>query len=469
MTVSQKMSAAAEELKFAADLAIAARNDSRALDPKVISKTEKTGFDVALSRHGRNTIDVLQNLNDAALPHLTGSTEPGFMGWVIGGSHSTGVAADWLTSAWGQNGCLYECSPAAAMAEEAVSKWLLDLLDLPRESTVGFTTGATMATFTALASARLAVFEKAGHDFEDDGFCGAPPITVYVSDDIHVTNLAVLRYLGFGRKQIRQIPSLEDGTFDLDALSAAMDADCAEARIVIGQAGHIMSGAFDNFTSLSALCKMHHAWLHIDGAFGLWVRASVRLTTLAHNVHLADSWSVDGHKWLQIPYDSGFAIVRHAEYHRRAMTMRAGYLPEEAEIRNNSDYVPELSRRARGFAVWAVMQNLGALGISTMIERHCDAAHQLAGHLRKIEDVKLVNKVCLNQLAVTFSANESDCAEAMAERLNSTNRYFVRTAEWKGRTVLRFSITSWLTNPDHIRHLAAEIERAWIELRDTQG
>lgn len=465
MTFTQKVTTSSQELRFAAELAIEARESSQPLDPSVRDNAGSPGLKIPLPRRGRNAIDVLQDLNDAAVPQLTGSTKPGFMSWVIGGSQTAGVAADWMTSAWGQNACLYESSPAAALAEEAVSDWLLDILDLPQESTVGFATGATMASFTALTAARLSVFEKAGHDFEQNGFFEAPRLLVYVSEDVHITNLSVLRYLGFGDRQIKKIPATAEGIFDLDALAAAMENDAAEARIVIGQAGHIMSGAFDNFTRLSALCKRHNAWLHVDGAFGLWIRASERLRTLAHDVELADSWSVDGHKWLQVPYDLGFVIVRDGEMHRRAMSMQAGYLPVNGACRNNSDYVPELSRRARGFSAWAVMQNLGRLGIAELVERHCNAAHYLGQRLRRLEGVELINGVCLNQLAVVFEADHVDGAQAVADLLNGSGEYFVRTAEWNGRKVLRFSITSWLTSLEEIESLSTEIEGAWDEIR----
>ena len=257
--------------------------------------------------------------------------------------------------------------------------------------------------------------------------------------------------------------STDEGIYDLDALETAIVSDGADARIVIGQAGQIMSGAFDNFTRLSQLCKEHDAWLHVDGAFGLWVRASTRLSTLAHNVDLADSWSVDGHKWLQVPYDLGFVIVRHPEFHRRAMTMAAGYLPMDAERRDNSNYVPELSRRARGFSAWAVMQNLGRTGIAELVERHCNAAHYLGQKLRRLDGVELVNGVCLNQLAVAFADDRSDGAQAVADHLNNTGEYFVRTADWNGRRVLRFSITSWLTSIEDIEQLATEIEDFWTQ------
>ena len=448
-------------LEKAAQLATRGRYSDRALDPNQAPVASQDSFGIALPHRGRDPLEVIDSLERAARPGLSGMTDAGFMGWVIGGSHPAGVAADWMAAAWGQNACLYDASPAAAQAEAASATYLIDVLDLPRESSVGFTTGSTMAAFTSLAAARLCVLERAGHDFERKGLYGCPEVAIYIADDAHVTNYSALRYLGFGSDQLRRIPSLADGTYDCDALERAMAADKAPARIVLAQAGHIMSGAFDNFTRISALCKQYGAWLHVDGAFGLWVRASRRLRRIAEDADLADSWSVDGHKWLQIPYDCGFAIVRHEEYHRRAMSMQAGYLPEEEPRRNNSDYVPELSRRARGFAVWAVIHCLGRKGIEEMVESHCHSAHLLAQSLKRLAGVEVVNKQCLNQLAVAFESTHRDGSEAVAEALNAGGRYFVRTAEWRGRKLLRFSITNGETGPEHIGPLAEEIALAW--------
>lgn len=448
-------------LEKAAQLATRGRYSDKGLDPHQMPLPTQDGFDIALPRRGRDPLEVIESLDRAARPGLSGMTNAGFMSWVIGGSHPAGVAADWMAAAWGQNACLYDASPASAQAEAASAKYLLDVLDLPRESSVGFATGATMAAFTSLAAARLCVLERAGHDFERKGLYGCPEVAIYIADDAHVTNYSALQYLGFGSDQLRRIPSLDDGTYDCDALEAAMAKDNAPARIVLAQAGHIMSGAFDDFNRLAALCKRHGAWLHVDGAFGLWVRASRRMRRIVEGVELADSWSVDGHKWLQIPYDCGFAIVKHEEYHRRAMSMQAGYLPEGEPLRDNSDYVPELSRRARGFSVWAVMQSLGRKGIEDMIESHCHATHLLAQALKRLDGVEIVNRQCLNQLAVAFDSPHCDGAEAVAQALNASGRYFVRTAHWQGRKLLRFSITNGDTGPDHIAPMVEEIVAAW--------
>lgn len=455
------------ELELAARLAIRSRCELRPLHSTAGYAELRGNFAIGLPDKGRDSLEVIRNLVDAATPGLSGSTDPGFMAWVIGGSNPTGVAADWLASAWGQNAGMFLTSPAAAVAEEVAGEWLVDLMQLPRSCSVGFSTGATMAAFACLASARLGVLARKGVALEECGLAGAPPVAIYIAEDAHVSNYSVLRYLGFGTNQIRRIPSVPQGTFDLAALETALARDGDVPRIVIAQAGHIMSGAFDDFPVIAELCRKHDAWLHIDGAFGLWCRASPRLRHLAKGADLADSWSVDGHKWLQVPYDSGFAIVKDRTQHRAAMQMTAGYIEREAAHEPDpSDYVPELSRRARGFAAWAMLQHLGRRGLAEMIERHCRAAQKIAASLDRIEGIHLRNEVILNQIAVGFDLLPGvDAAEAVAERLNATGRYFLRTAKWRGEKVLRISVISDRVDDQLAARLAGDLASAWQDLR----
>lgn len=455
------------ELELAARLAVRSRCELRPLHSTAGYAELRENFAIGLPCKGRDSLEVIRNLVEAATPGLSGSTDPGFLAWVIGGSNPTGVAADWLTSAWGQNAGMFLTAPAAAVAEEVVGEWLIDLLQLPREASVGFATGATMAAFSCLAAARLAVLARKGVDLEECGLAAAPPVAIYIAEDGHVSNFSVLRYLGFGTRQIRRIPSTQEGTFDLAALEAAMAEDGDAARIVIAQAGHIMSGAFDDFTAVARLCRKHDAWLHIDGAFGLWCRASQRLRHLAKGVEFADSWSVDGHKWLQVPYDSGFAIVKDRAVHRAAMRMTAGYLEREAVHEPDpSDYVPELSRRARGFSAWAMLQHLGRRGVAEMVERHCRAAQSIGSMLAQIEGIELRNSVVLNQIALGFTELAGiDAPEVVANRLNSTGRYFLRTANWRGEKVLRISVISDRVDEQLGVRLAKDLACVWNELR----
>jgi glutamate/tyrosine decarboxylase-like PLP-dependent enzyme len=472
MSDDETQGATPPELLFAARYAAAFRQQSRPLEPPASVETLRSRFCVPLPEEERDGLAVVRDLIDAAEPGLVGNTAPGFFAWVMGGSHPTGVAADWLTSAWGQNAAIYQCSPAAAVAEEAAARWIVELLGLPPESSVGFTTGATMAGFVALAAARGDVLRRAGYDFERCGLAGAPPVTVYIGDDAHATNFAALRYLGFGSAQIRRIRATDAGVMDVDALAAAL-AEPAAARIVVAQAGHINTGAFDDFGRIADLCHRHDAWLHVDGAFGLWVRVSPALRRAARGVERADSWSVDGHKWLQVPYDSGFVIVRDAAAHRRAMDVTAGYLNQDAgDGRNPTAFNPELSRRARGFAVWAMLQRLGRRGLVRMVENHCGVARELARRLAGTPGIEIRNHVVLNQVLVRFGAPGANATAPLevARRLNAAGRYFFRPAEWRGETLLRVSVIGPGAHQALAATAAAEIVDVWRAVeRDRVG
>lgn len=427
----------------------------------------RRAFGGALPEAPQNGAEVIDALIAAAEPGLVGNTEPGFHAWVMGGSHPVGVAADWLTSAWGQNAAIYQCSPAAATAEEVAAGWLLDLLDLPRESSVGFTTGATMAGFICLAAARGEVLRRAGHDFDEAGLVGVPAITAFLSDDSHVSNHSAIRYLGIGTRNVVTVETDDQGRMIPEALAERM-AETAGPKIVIATAGHINSGAFDDFEAIAEIAQAHDAWLHVDSAFGLWARTSPRLRKATSGIEKADSWSTDGHKWLQVPYDSGFAIVRNAAAHRRAMDMTASYISASPEDgRNPTHFGPELSRRARGFSVWAILKALGRQGVAEMVERHCDTAGLLAQELAKLPGVALHNEVALNQVTISFHEDHYglNLSAEMEQRLNTDPRHFFRTAEWKGETVLRISVISRETGAEEARRLAASIEGHWREMR----
>ena len=431
----------------------------------------RTGFRVPLNETGLAGPAVIDELIRAAEPGLVGNTDPNFYAWVMGASNLVGVAADWLTGAWGQNAAIHQSSPAAAVAEEAVEAWVLDLLDLPRESSVGLVTGATMATFVGLAAARGEVLRRSGYDLEALGLQGAPRVGVFLSDDAHVANFAALRYLGFGEANFHRVPSDAAGLMSAGDLADAMYRHDGP-KIVVAQAGQINSGGFESFESIAAIAKEHRAWMHVDGAFGLWARASERRRWLAAGAELADSWSVDGHKWLQIPYSSGFAIVRDRDAHRRAMRMTAGYLnPSDAADRDPLDYVPELSRRAQGFAAWAVLRNLGRLGVADLVDRHCDAANLLAERIGRVAGLSVLNRVELNQVVVGCGAGaEEDWKiQSLADLLNAKGSVFVRTALWKERTVLRLSVISDVTGVGHVEDLAAAIADIWKEIESDRG
>lgn len=421
---------------------------------------------IPLGDTGRDPQSVLTELTAGVEPGLVGVTQPGFHAWVMGASHPAGVAADLLTSVWGQNAGIYQSAPAAAIAEEAVIDWLLEMLDLPRTASVGLTTGATMANFICLAAARGAVLRRAGFDIAQTGLQGADKVNVFISAESHSSNFAALRYLGFGEANLVRIPADEEGVLDELQLDAALSNHSGPA-IVICQAGHIHTGAFDRFEALSRITRQHEAWLHVDGAFGLWARALPELAELTRGIEHADSWSVDGHKWLQVPYDCGFAIVRDAEAHRLAMDISAGYLPASPDDgRNPTHFGPEISRRARGFAVWAIMQSLGRDGITGLIRNHCACATALADRLVRLEKAEVVHAVVLNQVSIWFGATSDGAAyrnaltQTVCDALNESGDYFVKTAEWNGRTILRFSFSGATTKPEAAGALADAVERA---------
>ncbi len=474
MTEDKRNDSAARALERAATYGRRFRRPDRPLHPSADAAELRRLFDVGLPDAGRGAVEVLDDLIAAAEPGLVGNTDPRFFAWVMGSSHPAGVAADWLTSIWGQNAGIFQTAPAAAIAEEVTAKWLLDLLDLPRASSVGFTTGATMAAFICLAAARGEVLRRAGHDFDANGLQGAPDLNVLISEDAHVSNFAALRYLGFGARNMTRLPADGQGVLDVPALGAALTASQGP-RIIICQAGQINTGAFDRFEAIADLAAAHGTWLHVDGAFGLWARAVPELKALASGAERADSWAVDGHKWLQMPYDSGFAIVRDANAHRRAMDISASYLTESpGDGRNPTHYNPELSRRARGFAAWMMIQVLGRRGVAEIVRRHCDCAALIADRCRVVEGIEVLNEVRLNQVVLAFRGNEGDMGpdtltQRMADALNATGRFFLRTAQWKGRHVLRISVIANGTDRAIAEELAEAIETSWRRLPKSEG
>ncbi|CTQ56160.1 L-2,4-diaminobutyrate decarboxylase [Roseibium album] len=459
-------------LSRVAEYGLAYRHSPRPLHPEATTKELRQAFCVPLPEEPTAGDDVIDRLIAASEPGLVGNTDPNFFAWVMGGSDMVGVSADVLTSVWGQNAAIFQTSPAAAIAEEAVAGWLLELLNLPRDSSVGLVTGATMATFVGLAAARSEVLHRAGYDFEASGLQNAPLIRIYLSDDAHVANHSALRYLGFGDTNLVRIPSDAKGLMSVDDLGREMD-KTKGPKMIIGQAGHINSGAFEDFVGLAALARTHNAWLHVDGAFGLWARVLQDKSYMTQGLELADSWSVDGHKWIQIPYDSGFAIVRNPEAHKRAMDTSAGYLnigPDDG--RNPTEYNPELSRRARGFSAWAVLMSLGKTGVRKLVAGHCETAQRVAERLADVPGLEVDGPPDLNQVIIHVSdelAEADDLAEHLATRLNESGQVFVKTAVWKGRSVLRLSFISNGIDTSHADDLAEAIVQSWKMVCEDMG
>jgi len=370
------------------------------------------------------------------------------------------------TSAWGQNAGNHEASPAAAAAETVASKWLLDLLDLPRAATVGFVTGATVANFVCLAAARGAVLRRAGWDVEANGLFGAPPIQVLIGDDAHTSVFSALQFLGLGHDRVVRVATDTQGRILPAAFAHAM-AGANGPAIVIIQAGQLNTGAFDPIEAILPEVRARSTWVHVDGAFGLWARACAATAHLASGYELADSWAVDGHKWLQTPYDCGYAIVRDAEAHLRAMTIAASYLPPAAEgDRDPTHFVPELSRRARGFATWAMIRHLGRAGIAAMVQEHCRLAVRFAEQLASEPGVHVLNDVVLNQVIVRFGTPEADeTADHLTRetilRIQADGTCFAGGARWRDRWVMRLSVISAPTTEADIDRSCDAICKAW--------
>ena len=430
----------------------------------------QVAFDEPTPERGAAPMDVIAKLATTAEPGLHAMAGPRFFGWVIGASHPVGVAADWLTSAWGQNCGNHEAAPAAAAVEEVAARWLLDILDLPRESSIGFVTGATMASFVCLAAARSEALRRAGWDVDANGLFGAPPIQVLISNDAHTTVFSALQLLGLGRDRVVRIPTDAEGRMQTGEFAAAV-ATAVGPTIVVAQAGQINTGAFDLFSEIIPMAHAHSAWVHIDGAFGLWARACPQVSPQTAGLETADSWAVDGHKWLQTPYDCGYAIVRDSAAHRRAMTALASYLPAGREgDRDPSHYVPELSRRARGFATWAMIKHLGREGISQMVAGHCALARRMAERLRQETGIAVLNAVTLNQIIVRFVTDQAPSVDdAMTKQVISHVQTdgvcFVDGARWRDRWVMRISIISWPTTQDDVDRSAQAIIAAWRSCR----
>jgi glutamate/tyrosine decarboxylase-like PLP-dependent enzyme len=439
--------------------------------PEATYQEALNAFEAPIPETGTPADLVLSELVTRATPGLHAMTGPRFFGWVIGASHPVGVGADWLTSVWGQNAGNHTAAPSAAAAETIAARWLLDLLDLPREASVGFVTGATVANFVCLAAARGDVLRQVGWDVEADGLFGAPPISVLLGEEAHATVFSALQFLGLGHERVIRVKTDESGRMVATALSEALRT-CSGPTIVILQAGQVNTGVFDPFPDLIPLARAHGAWIHVDGAFGLWARACPERAALAEFAGDADSWASDGHKWLQTPYDCGYAIVRNADAHRRAMTISASYLPPVAGgERDPSHFVPELSRRARGFATWAMIRHLGREGIAAMIERHCCLARRIADGIASEPGLGVVNEVVLNQVIVRFGTDASpEIGDGLTlrtiRRIQADGTCFMGGAQWRGRWVMRISVISASTTDHDADRTIEAIRHAWRAVRE---
>jgi glutamate/tyrosine decarboxylase-like PLP-dependent enzyme len=407
---------------------------------------------------------VVEALAAAAAPGLVASPSGRYFGFVVGGANPAALAADWLTAAWDQNAGLHVLSPAAAVTEQVVGGWLTELLGLPAGASVGLVTGVQMANFTGLAAARHEMLRRAGWDVEAEGLAGAPRLRLLAGEQRHDTIDRALRFLGLGRSAT--VASDDQGRMRADALRAALRRGSGPA-IVCAQVGNVNSGAIDPVGEICELAREAGAWVHVDGAFGLWAAASPRLRPLVAGVELADSWATDAHKWLNVPYDSGLALCAHPEAHRAAMGVRASYLIHGNEgERDPLDYNPEFSRRARGFAVHAAIRALGRAGIAELVERSCALARRAADQLAAHHGVELLNEVVLNQVLVRFRAADGDHdghTRRVVQRVQRDGTCWLSGTTWRGRAAMRISVSNWSTDEHDIDQSVRAILRCAAE------
>jgi glutamate/tyrosine decarboxylase-like PLP-dependent enzyme len=409
----------------------------RPVAPSAAAVAAIRGFDEPLPASSCAPSDTLRMLDELGSPATTAMAGPRFFGFVIGGTLPVTLAANWLAGAWDQNTGLFRPTPATAFLEQVALRWLLDVLRLPGGCGGAFVTGATVANLCGLAAARHSVLKRAGWNVEADGLFGAPPVTVLVGAEAHPSVTKSLGVLGLGRSRVVKVPVDLQGRMRADALPALNG-----PTIVCVQAGNVNTGAFDPIDEICHRARAAGAWVHVDGAFGLWAAAAPALAALCRGISDADSWATDAHKWLNVPYDCGLTFVRDPHALQAAMAITAEYLPTETEFRNPGDFTPELSRRARGVEVWAALRTLGRSGIAELIERNCAQARRFAQKL-SAAGFEVLNDVVLNQVLVSSGDAEKTKREIQDEQDDGTCWAGVTVRQ--GRTAMRISVCSWAT------------------------
>jgi len=432
----------------------------------------RTRLGTALPEKGEPSEAVIAALAEAAKGAISPTTGGRFFAYVIGGTHPAGVAAEFLNAAWDDHPGTPLVSPFGCAIDGLAGEWVLDLLDLPRQSSVGIVTGASMGNFVGIVAARHALLARLGWDVEADGLFGAPPITVMIGEEAHPNMLKGLRMAGLGAGRLVRIEADRNGAMRAGLLQIALRASSGPV-LVCAQAGNICTGAHDPFEEIAPACRERGAWLHVDGAFGLWARVSPELSRHIRGVDLADSWATDAHKMLNTPYDAGFGIVRDESAHTAAMGISASYLAQQAGARDPSHYVPELSRRARGTPIYATLRALGRQGVREMVERCCANARRMAELLTAHPGIACLNEVVFNQAIFRFApapgagdaATDALTAEVVRRTFES-GECWVQTSQWRGKTVMRFSVAGRATTAADIDRSAAAILKAYNEARE---
>jgi glutamate/tyrosine decarboxylase-like PLP-dependent enzyme len=409
-----------------------------------------------LSADGVPAARIIEALSEAALDGTVASAGPRYFGFVIGGSVPAALAADWLVSAWDQNAAVHVLSPLASVIEEITASWLREIAGLPATMSTGFVTGCQMANFTALAAARHRVLQDAGWDVESDGLYGAPGIDVVIGDEAHYTVVLALRLLGLGGARLRRIPTDDQGRMQVAELAAALHAGTGPC-IVCAQAGNVNTGAFDPLQEIAVLARQRGAWLHVDGAFGLWAAASPQRAALVHGVEQANSVATDGHKWLNVPYDCGIVFCSDEAAHRASMSLAAPYIPATARERDPHEFVPEASRRARAVTLYAALRSLGRRGLAELVERNCRQARYLGDGLRRA-GYEVLNDVVLNQALISFGTDER--TQRVIAAIQQDGTCWCGGTSWHGRTAMRISVSNWSTTDADVERSLEAIVRA---------
>ncbi|HUV06265.1 MAG TPA: pyridoxal-dependent decarboxylase [Spirochaetia bacterium] len=410
--------------------------NNRKVFPSAEDIDKMKALDIPLQEHPIAPSKVLDELDTLGSPATVASTGKRYFGFVIGGASPAPMAANLLAGIWDQNAGLEVTSPVSSYIETVCRKWLVGILKLPPETEAGFVTGATMANFTALASARHALLKKLGWDVENDGLFNAPPIRVIVGEEVHVSVLKALSMLGLGRNQVIRVPADAQGR-----MKAGLIPKQSEETIICAQAGNVNTGAFDPIDEICETARSWDAWVHVDGAFGLWASASPRYENLTTGIHMAHSWATDAHKWLNVPYDSGIAFVRDKRHLIEAMSASAAYLIS-GKKREPFHHVPEMSRRARGIEIWAALRALGKKGVADLIESNCECASLFAKKLSGA-GYRVLNDVVLNQVLVSFGGPET--TKRVISRVQEDGTCWCGGTEWHGETAMRISVSSWRT------------------------
>lgn len=456
-------------LERATELALAFLNslDSAPVHATASLPELRRRFSRPLADESTDSVAVVEELARNADGGLVGSAGGRFYGWVIGAGLPAAVASDWLTATWDQNAGLYACSPAAAVVEEVCGNWLKDVLGLPASASFSLVTGCQMAHVTCLAAARHSVLSRAAWDVNRDGLSGAPTVRILTSSEVHGTTIRAARLLGLGTANVSVLPSDSALRLTPDVLRDALEREPGRPTIVVLQAGDVNCGAFDPFLDLIPLAHDAGAWVHIDGAMGLWCNAAPELRHLLNGAELADSWATDGHKWLNVPYDSGYAFVAHPEHHRAAMEHRASYLVHGTDVRDELDWTPEHSRRARGFPTWAALRELGRAGLADLVTRCCRHAHDIVTRIGTLPGAEVVWVPRINQGLVRFhdvrpgaTAEDHDRrTDEVVAAINATGEAFFTGTTWHGRRCMRVSVSSWRTTAEDVDRAVAAAKR----------